>query len=85
MKLSELAERLGAVLEGDKTISAITKANPGVVTASSHGYSDGDFVVISSVAGMTQVNGKTFKVSNKTTNIRFSPHHHRQAGPLDNG
>ena len=58
----------GQILEGDKTISAITKANPGVVTATSHGYSDGDFVVISSVAGMTQVNGKTFKVSNKTTN-----------------
>ena len=58
----------GQILEGDKTISAITKANPGVVTASSHGYSDGDFVIISSVAGMTQVKGKTFKVSNKTTN-----------------
>ncbi len=58
----------GQILEGDKTISAITKANPGVVTATSHGYSDGDFVVISSVAGMTEVNGKTFKVSNKTTN-----------------
>ena len=32
----------GAVLEGDKTISGITAANPAVVTATSHGYSDGD-------------------------------------------
>ena len=58
----------GQILEGDKTISGITKANPGVVTATAHGYSNGDFVVISSVVGMTQVNNKTFKVSNKATN-----------------
>ena len=58
----------GQILEGDKTISGITKANPGVVTATAHGYSNGDFVVISAVAGMTQVNGKTYKVSNKATN-----------------
>ncbi len=58
----------GAVLEGDKTISAITKANPAVVTANSHGYSNGDEVVISSVGGMTEVNGKRFLVADKTTN-----------------
>ena len=58
----------GAVLEGDKTISAITKANPAVVTATSHGYSNGDEVVITAVAGMTEVNGKRFLVADKTTN-----------------
>jgi hypothetical protein len=58
----------GQILEGDITISGITKANPGVVTATAHGYSDGDYVVISSVVGMTQVNGKTYKVASKTTN-----------------
>jgi len=58
----------GAVLEGDKTISAITKANPAVVTANSHDYSNGDEVVISSVGGMTEVNGKRFLVADKTTN-----------------
>ena len=58
----------GQILEGDKTISGITNADPGVVTASSHGFSNGDFVVISSVAGMTEVNGRTYKVANKTTN-----------------
>ena len=58
----------GSVLEGDKTISAITKANPAVVTATSHGYSNGDEVVITAVAGMTEVNGKRFLVADKTTN-----------------
>ena len=58
----------GQITEGDKTITGITNANPGVVTATSHGYSDGDFVILSSVAGMTEVNGITYKVANKTTN-----------------
>ena len=58
----------GSVLDGDKTISGITKANPAVVTATSHGYSNGDEVVISGVVGMTEVNGKRFLVANKTTN-----------------
>ena len=58
----------GQITEGDVTVTAITKANPGVVTANSHGYANGDFVILSSVVGMTEVNGKTFKVSNKATN-----------------
>ena len=58
----------GSVLEGDKTITGITQANPAVVTASSHGYSNGDEVVISGVSGMTEVNGKRFLVADKTTN-----------------
>ncbi len=58
----------GQITEGDKTITAITKANPAVVTSSSHGYSNGDFVTITSVVGMTEVNNKTFKVADKTTN-----------------
>ena len=58
----------GQITEGDVTVTAITKANPGVVTATSHGYADGDIVILSSVVGMTEVNGKTFKVSNKATN-----------------
>ena len=58
----------GAILESNKTITAITKANPGVVTSSSHGFSNGDTVVISGVVGMTQVNGKRFKVASVATN-----------------
>jgi hypothetical protein len=58
----------GSILEGDKTITGITQANPAVVTSSSHGYSNGDEVLISSVSGMTEVNGKRFLVAGVTTN-----------------
>tara|TARA_A100000171_G_scaffold30046_2_gene28274 strand:- start:7384 stop:10161 length:2778 start_codon:yes stop_codon:yes gene_type:complete len=58
----------GQITESDKTITGITQANPAVVTSNSHGYSNGDFVIITGVVGMTEVNGKTFKVADKTTN-----------------
>jgi len=58
----------GQITEGDVTISGITKANPAVVTANGHGYVDGQNIIITSVVGMTEVNGKTFKVAEKTTN-----------------
>lgn len=41
-----------------KTITAITKANPAVVTSTAHGLTDGTVVTIASVAGMTEINGK---------------------------
>ena len=50
------------------TISGATKANPVVITATSHGYSNGDIVRITDVSGMTQLNGNSYKVANKTTN-----------------
>jgi hypothetical protein len=47
-----------------KNITAITKANPGVVTISAaHGFSHGDTVLIESVGGMTQVNDLSFTIS----------------------
>ena len=58
----------GIVTEAAKTITAITKANPAVVTANSHGYSNGDRVMISGVVGMTQVNNVEFTVAGVTTN-----------------
>ena len=58
----------GQITESNVTITGLTAANPGVVTATSHGYSNGDFVIITGVAGMTEVNGITYKVANKTTN-----------------
>lgn len=58
----------GAILESNKTITAITKANPGVVTSTAHGFANGDTIVISGVVGMTQVNGKRFKVAGVTAN-----------------
>ncbi len=58
----------GQIIESNKNISAITKANPAVVTSNSHGFENGDFVNISGVVGMTEVNNTTFKVADKTTN-----------------
>jgi len=57
----------GQIVEASKTISGLTAANPGVVTATSHGYSNGDHVWINSVVGMTQVNGRRFTVASATT------------------
>ncbi len=48
-------------------ITAITKADPGVVTTGTHGLLNGDDVYISGVVGMTEVNGQVFKVANKAT------------------
>ena len=58
----------GILTEAVKTITAITKANPAVVTSNSHGFSNGDRVFISSVVGMTQVNNLEFTVAGATTN-----------------
>jgi len=58
----------GAILEATKTISGATAANPVVVTANSHGYSNGDEVYITAVVGMTELNGKYYKIASKTTN-----------------
>ena len=49
-------------------ITAITEADPGVVTAAAHGFADGEFVKILSVVGMTEVNERYFIVANKATN-----------------
>jgi len=58
----------GIVTETAVTITAATKANPVEITAASHGYSNGDKVVITGVGGMTEINGFEFTVANQTTN-----------------
>lgn len=49
-----------------KTISAITKAAPGVVTSTGHSYANGDVVYLD-VQGMIEVNKRLFKVVNVAT------------------
>lgn len=56
------------VLEATKAITAITQANPGVVTSNAHGYLAGQTVVINSIVGMTQLNGNTYITRNITAN-----------------
>lgn len=49
-------------------IVSVSNALPGVVTALSHGLSNGDEVIINGVVGMPQMNNRNFVVSNVTTN-----------------
>ena len=56
------------VTETAKNITAATQADPCVITIGTHGYTNGQEVYITGVAGMTQLNGRNFKVANKTTN-----------------
>ncbi len=58
----------GQVLATAVNISGATAADPVVITTSAaHGYSDGDEVFIDGVVGMTEVNGRNYIVSNKTS------------------
>src|SRR5690606_2188645 len=57
----------GAILEAGKAMTGATQADPVVVTAVAHGFDDGDEIYISGVAGMTQLNGQRFIVSNQAT------------------
>ena len=60
---------LGITFDGGDavTITGISKADPGVVTAEAHGFSDGDQVKIKDVVGMTDVNNKVFSVYGSAT------------------
>jgi len=47
------------------TVTGISKANPGVATAASHGFVDGDIVHFGVVTGMTELNYTLAVVTNK--------------------
>lgn len=49
------------ILESSFAITAITKANPGVITAPGHNLIAGDWFYVESVGGMTQVNQRYFR------------------------
>src|SRR5210317_2153472 len=48
--------------------SSITVASPGVVSATAHGLKEGQQITISSVAGMTELNGNVYTVRNPAAN-----------------
>ena len=56
------------VLSSAKTISAITKANPGVLTSNSHGYSNGDEIYLTNSGAMTELTARNYLVAGVTTN-----------------
>jgi hypothetical protein len=66
-KWSNVAVAMQSALAAADTVTAITKANPGVATATAHGLANGDYVLLT-VNGMYQLNGKVVRVANVTAN-----------------
>ena len=50
------------------TITSITQADPGVVTATAHGFLDNEEFKFDNIVGMTELNGQRYYVANKTAN-----------------
>lgn len=55
-------------LDSPVTITGATKTDPVVITAASHGFSNGDYVDIRDIYGMTELNGNRYIVANKAAN-----------------
>jgi hypothetical protein len=51
-----------------KVGTAITNANPAVVTIAAHGFTNGQKVILTNTTGMLQIAGMQFTVDNVTTN-----------------
>ena len=58
----------GIVTEAANNITAITAANPAVVTSAGHTLTNGDKIKIVSVGGMTELNNREFTVANTAAN-----------------
>lgn len=67
----------GLTYDAPKTITAITRASPAVVTSAAHGFSNGDKLLLSDILGMINdedadtdsvLNGMSVYVANKTAN-----------------
>ena len=65
-KWSNVSVAIESALGGNLTISGITKANPGVVTSTAHGLTNGDYVKLS-VQGMHQLDGRVVRVAGVAT------------------
>ena len=60
-KWSNVAVSVQSAIAATKTITAITKASPGVVSSTAHGYSNGDYVLLT-ISGMYQLNYRVMRV-----------------------
>lgn len=54
------------VLTSPKTITNISSGSPGVVTSAGHGLANNNWIKVSNVVGMVEVNERTFEVQNVT-------------------
>lgn len=55
------------IVETVKDITAVTAADPAVVTSAAHGYANGDEVFIAALDGPTELNGGRYLVANVAT------------------
>lgn len=65
-KWSNVQVAVQSALASAKTITAITQASPGVVSSTAHGYTNGDYVLLT-VQGMSQLNNRVMRVSASAT------------------
>lgn len=63
---SGVAVSVQSALAASKTISGITKNNPGVATSTAHGFSNGDYVY-NTIQGMYQLDGTVTRVASVAT------------------
>jgi hypothetical protein len=66
-KWSNVAVAVQSALGAVKTITAITKANPGVVTSTAHGIANGAYVKLT-IQGMYQLDSRVVRVANQAAN-----------------
>ena len=66
-KMSNVAIAMQSALGANSTISAITNANPGVVTDAAHGFSNGNYILVNT-NGMTQINNTVQRIIASATN-----------------
>lgn len=52
-----------SALETAGSITAVTKASPAVATSASHGYANGDYVLLTNVQGMPKLNNRVVRVT----------------------
>ena len=62
--------QIQTALAAAKTITAISKASEAVITGT-HDYSVGDYILIESVGGMTQINDRVVRVKTVSTTVSF--------------
>jgi len=61
-KWSNVRVGIQSALGADKAISAITKANPATVSATAHGFTQADFILMDDIEGMFQLDSRVFRV-----------------------
>lgn len=65
-KMSNVAVAMQSTLGAAKTLTGISKAAPGVISSASHGFANGEYILLE-VQGMQQLNGRVFRVVNQAS------------------